>query len=70
MVDLVQVALCYWLIQGPTEEETRELDDDDGEQLHELLEPMLQEIKDSKARLKELRRKRLEAQTVFIFGFK
>ncbi|CAE7445481.1 DnaJ-1 [Symbiodinium pilosum] len=46
---------------GPSEEEKCELEDEEGEQLHFLMEPILKDLKDYKRRLRELRQKRFEA---------
>lgn len=46
---------------GPTSEESCEIADADGELLHNLLEPILTELKGQKKRLRELRQKRFEA---------
>ncbi|CAE7680039.1 DnaJ-1 [Symbiodinium sp. CCMP2592] len=47
---------------GPSEEEKCELEDEEGEQLHFVMEPVLKEMKDYKRRLRELRQKRFEAE--------
>lgn len=54
--------VSQWAIPpGPSEEEKVEIDDEEGEQLYELLAPILAEIKQFKGRLRDLRKKRLEA---------
>eukprot|EP00931_Biecheleriopsis_adriatica_P033770 TRINITY_DN19583_c0_g1_i1.p1 TRINITY_DN19583_c0_g1~~TRINITY_DN19583_c0_g1_i1.p1 ORF type:complete len:1546 (+),score=422.12 TRINITY_DN19583_c0_g1_i1:96-4733(+) len=54
--------VAEWTIPpGPSEEEKCELADEEGEQLHFLLEPVLRELREHKRRLRELRQKRLEA---------
>ncbi|CAE7608643.1 DnaJ-1 [Symbiodinium sp. CCMP2456] len=47
---------------GPSEEEKCELEDEEGEQLHFVMEPIVKEMKDYKRRLRELRQKRFEAE--------
>lgn len=46
---------------GPSEEEKCEIEDEESEQLHFLMEPILKELKNYKRRLRELRQKRSEA---------
>ncbi|CAK9052018.1 DnaJ protein homolog 1 (DROJ1) [Durusdinium trenchii] len=46
---------------GPSEEEKCEIEDEECEQLHFLMEPILKELKLHKRRLRELRQKRAEA---------
>uniref|UniRef100_A0A7S4QD74 J domain-containing protein n=1 Tax=Alexandrium monilatum TaxID=311494 RepID=A0A7S4QD74_9DINO len=46
---------------GPSAEERCEIEDAEGEHLCGLLEPILKELREHKARLRELRQKRLEA---------
>jgi tetratricopeptide (TPR) repeat protein len=54
--------VAEWSIPpGPSDEELCELQDEEAEQLHFMLEPILKEIKEHKKRLRELRQKRLEA---------
>ena len=54
--------MAAWSIPpGPSEEELVELEDEEGEHLHNILEPFLEELKGAKKRLRELRQKRLEA---------
>jgi len=45
---------------GPTQEELYEIEDEEGEQLSAIVEPMLKEIREHKRRLRELRQRRLE----------
>ncbi|CAK0794644.1 unnamed protein product, partial [Prorocentrum cordatum] len=46
---------------GPTEDEQREIDDEECEALSHILEPFLREVKEKKARLRALRAARLAA---------
>ncbi|CAJ1404523.1 unnamed protein product [Effrenium voratum] len=46
---------------GPSVEEKCEMEDEEAEQLHFLMEPILKELKECKRRLRELRQKRFEA---------
>eukprot|EP00403_Amphidinium_massartii_P005538 CAMPEP_0178375254 /NCGR_PEP_ID=MMETSP0689_2-20121128/2791_1 /TAXON_ID=160604 /ORGANISM="Amphidinium massartii, Strain CS-259" /LENGTH=1610 /DNA_ID=CAMNT_0019995237 /DNA_START=1 /DNA_END=4829 /DNA_ORIENTATION=+ len=51
-----------WTIpEGPSEEEKKEIADEEGEQLSGILAPILQDLKTHKRRLRDLRQKRYEA---------
>jgi len=55
-------SVANWTIPpGPTQEERYEIEDEEGEQLRDILDPIVTELKESKKRLRELRQKRLEA---------